>query len=80
MTTIKPTKNEVFNELRAKGCTWCGGRGCECYSRQMKSCYEDAEKRLTKAIKTDEEIKADIAYHEKLWSEIDSMMNDMRGD
>lgn len=74
MTTIKPTKNEIFNELRLNGCTWCGGHGCECYSRQIKSCYEETEKRLTKTIKTEEEIKEDIAYNEKVWSEIMSII------
>jgi len=57
MEIIKPTKNQVFNKLKHDGCSWLGGKGCECYSRQMKSCYETAEKDLTKIIYTAEEIE-----------------------
>ena len=41
-----PTKNEIFNHLRCSGCTWCGGRGCECYSRTLKECFEGAKNDL----------------------------------
>ena len=42
----KPSRQEVFDELRRQGCCWVGGHGCECRSRQLKSCYEIAEKNL----------------------------------
>ena len=48
MKVITPTEKEVFNSLRLGGCTWCGGQGCQCYSRQLKNCYKEEEKRLTR--------------------------------
>ena len=57
MKVIKPTKQEVFNSLRQGGCCWLGGHGCECYSRQLKSCFELEEKRLTRTEYTEEEIE-----------------------
>lgn len=74
MKIIKPSKNEVFNELRENGCTWCGGKGCECYSRQLKACYEETEKRLEKVVKTEEEINTEIECNKKICEEIFSMI------
>ena len=48
----QPTKSEVFGALRCAGCTWCGGHGCECYSRTLKECYERAEKDLIRQEET----------------------------
>lgn len=58
MKEIKPTKQEVFAELRRAGCCWLVGmgKGCECYSRQLRYCYADAERRLTRREYTAEEI------------------------
>lgn len=67
MKEIKPTKKQVLDELRSGcGCCWLGGSGCECKSRQIKVCYEEAEKRLTKTEKTPEEIKQDIEHNQKV--------------
>ena len=48
MKVITPTEKEVFNSLRLGGCTWCGGHGCQCYSRQLENCYKQEEERLTR--------------------------------
>ena len=39
-------KKEVFSRLCKDGCCWLGGHGCECYSRQLKLCYSEMEKRI----------------------------------
>lgn len=59
MKEIKPTKQEVFADLRAQGCCWLVGmgKGCECYSQTLRQCYADAEKRLTRHEYTQEEIE-----------------------
>ena len=58
MEKIEPTKKQVFEELRCgKGCCWLGGHNCHCYSRQLKQCFEEKKKSLTKTILTEEEIK-----------------------
>lgn len=74
MKITKPTKGEVFQELRAIGCCWLGGSGCHCYSRQIKQCYEEAEKRLTKKTLTDEEIQQAQKKHDETWKQINEMI------
>lgn len=81
MQVIKPTKQEVFRELRQfTGCCWLGGTGCECRSRQLGICYKEAEQRLTKTILTDEEIKAGQARNAAAMKEIEDMLNSAFGD
>lgn len=70
MEIIKPTKQQVFNSLRQNGCCWLGGHGCECYSRQLSTCFADEEARLTKSIPSAEEIAQSQAAHEDLWRDI----------
>lgn len=70
MELTKPTKQEVFNSLRNHGCIWLGGHGCECRNRQLKGCYEEAEKWLTKATETESEIREAAEHNRAVWDEI----------
>lgn len=70
MITIRPTKQQVFNSLREKGCCWIGGHGCECYSRQICQCYAEEEARLTKSEPSAAEIKQAQEDNERVWREI----------
>ena len=70
MTVIKPTKQQVFESLREKGCCWVGGHGCACYSRQICDCFVEEEKRLTKTELSDSEIEQSQFLHEQTWKEI----------
>ena len=59
MKIIKPTKREVFRAMKADGCTWCGGCGCECTARiNMRTCFKITEHQLTRKEYTAEEIEA----------------------
>ena len=80
MRIIEPTKKEVFEAMKMDGCTWCGGCGCECTARiNMRTCFELAEKRMTRKEYTDDEIEAmksqpceaDEAFNE-FWQYINS--------
>lgn len=45
--------------MKADGCTWCGGYGCECHGRiNMGTCFEMTKKRLTRKEYTEGEIEA----------------------
>lgn len=80
MQVIKPTKKEVFNYLRkTTGCCWLGGAGCQCKSRQLSNCYADAEKQLTKTIKTPEEIQQDQKEHEQFLNDINNILDELAG-
>lgn len=70
MKVVKPTRQQVFNSLREKGCCWLGGTGCECYSRQLGNCFSDEEKRLTKTELSASEIEQSQISHEREWNEI----------
>lgn len=69
MKIIEPTKNEVFNSLKMR-CIWLGGKGCECYSRQLKECYESEKRHLTKTEYTEEELDENIKRNTEIWTEI----------
>lgn len=75
MKYVSPSINEVYNSLRASGCCWLGGKGCECYSRQLKQCYQAEEKRLTKTVYTDDEIKQMQIENQKAMAEINEAIN-----
>ena len=75
MEVIKPTKKQVFKELReVDGCCWLGGKGCHCYSRQLKGCYADTERRLTITYYTDEEIMERKLKNAKFIEEIQKLL------
>lgn len=80
MKVIKPTKNEVFKELKLGGCIWLGGSGCECKSRQLNICYAETEKSLTRIEKTPEEIAQDIIDNEKAMQDINNALAMLHGD
>lgn len=81
MQVVKPTKQEVFDELRKNiGCCWLGGAGCQCHSRQLSQCFKATEKNLTKTILTGEEIKAGQARNAAAMKEIEDMLNSAFGD
>ena len=81
MQVIKPTKQEVFDELRKNiGCCWLGGAGCQCRTRQLGQCFKETEKNLTKTILTDEEIKAGQARNAAAMKAIEDMLNSAFGD
>ena len=80
MKITKPTKREVFQELRESGCCWLGGSGCNCYSRQLSQCYAEAEKRLTKKTITFEEIQQSQKKHEETWNQINNILNELWGE
>ena len=78
MEIIKPTKKQVFDDLRKNtGCCWLGGSKCHCYSRQLCDCYNDTERRLTKTILTEEEIKAGQEQNAKAMREIDNILHEL---
>lgn len=79
MTVVTPTKQEVFNSLRAFGCCWLGGQGCECKSRQLSECYKAEETRLTKTVLTGEEIKRAKEINRKAMEELSEMLNECFG-
>ena len=74
MEIIKPTKKQVFDELRNGGCCWLGGQGCECKSRQLCNCYKEAETRLTKTEYTAEEIEENKRQNAKAMQEIEEAL------
>lgn len=80
MKVVVPTKQEVFNSLRAKGCCWVGGQGCQCYSRQLKDCYCAEEKHITKISYTDDEIKQMQLNNQKAMAEINRILDETFGD
>ena len=58
MKIVEPTKREVFEAMKADGCTWCGGCGCECTARiNMSTCFKITEQRLTRTEYTEQEIE-----------------------
>ena len=77
MKVITPPEKEVFNSLRLGGCTWCGGHGCQCYSRQLENCYKEEEKRLTRVEYTEEEIREFQEVNKKTWEDIDEVLNSL---
>lgn len=79
MTVVMPTKQEVFNSLRAFGCCWLGGQGCECKSRQLSECYKAEESRLTKTALTDDEIKRAKENNQKAMDELSVMLDECFG-
>lgn len=76
MKVIVPTKQEVFNSLRAFGCCWLGGQGCECKSRQLSECYKAEEKRLTKTLLTEEEIEQAKENNKAAMDELYEMLDE----
>ena len=74
MKVITPTEKEVFNSLRLSGCIWCGGHGCQCYSRQLENCYKQEEERLTRVEYTEEEIKEFQEVNKKTWQDIEEVL------
>lgn len=74
MQIIMPDKKEVFEHLRTQtGCTWLSGSGsrCCCHSKsQMRYCFDDTVKRLTKTILTDAEILEGRAQNEKAMNDL----------
>jgi hypothetical protein len=79
METIPPTKEQVWNELRCQGCCWLGGNGCHCYSRQLKQCFAETEKRLTKTEYNEEEIAEKQKRNAKVMEDIDRMLGEIFG-
>lgn len=80
MQVVKPTKQEVFDELiKNIGCCWLGGTGCQCRSYQLVQCFKETERSLTKTILTDEEIKAGQARNEAAMKDIEDMLNSTFG-
>ena len=82
MQIIKPTKKEVFEEMRkGDGCCWLGGRGCQCYNKSwnIKGCYESAEKRLTKTIYTEEEIAEHTENNKKAMENLNNLLDELFG-
>lgn len=81
MKEIKPTKQEVFAELRRAGCCWLVGmgKGCECYSRQLYHCYAEAERQLTRYEYTDEEITEAKKVNEIKVNEIYDLLDEIFG-
>ena len=72
MKIIEPTKNEIFRDMKMSGCTWCGGRGCECHMRtNISGCFNDTKKRLTKIEYTAQEIEEGIKENMQAMKEID---------
>ena len=44
MQVIKPTKKEVFEQMKLEGCTWCGGYGSKSNNKnKYKTCLEQRE-------------------------------------
>ena len=81
MQVIKPTKQEVFDELRKNiGCCWLGGAGCQCRNRQLGQCFKETENNLTKTILTGEEVKAGQARNAAAMKEIEDILNSAFGD
>ena len=71
MEIFEPTKKEIFLSLKnVHGCCWLGGKGCECYSRQLKSCFEEEKRRLTKKEFTEKELDENIKKNTEVWTEI----------
>ena len=81
MEVVKPTKKQVWDELRQnRGCCWLGGSGCHCYSRSLSQCFAEEEKRLAKTIYTKEEINQQIENNRKAMKEIDKALNFLNGE
>ena len=76
MQRITPTKKEVFDELRSWGCCWLGCQGCECKSRQLRVCYTDAERRLTRTEYTEEEIREAQERNAKEMKELSDILDE----
>ena len=81
MQVVKPTKQEVFDELRKNiGCCWLGGIGCQCHNRQLGQCFQETERQLTKTVLTGEEIKEGQARNAAAMREIKNILNSIFGD
>lgn len=81
MQVVKPTKQEVFDELKKNiGCCWLGGIGCQCRTRQLGQCFKETENNLTRTILTGQEIKAGQARNAAVMKEIEDMLNSAFGD
>jgi hypothetical protein len=76
MEVIKPTKEQVFESLRADGCCWLGGNKCHCYSRQLRICMADAERRLTITKYTEAEIMERRAENAKFIEELNKILEE----
>lgn len=81
MEKIKPTHREIMAEL---DCCYYSRwhRGiCECKSpNQFKSCYEAAEKRLTKTVLTEEEIMQKQKANAKAMLDIERALATFHGE
>lgn len=79
MKIIKPDKKEVFEHLRTQtGCTWLGGSKCRCHSKsQMRYCFDDTVKQLTKTILTDAEILESQAKNEKAMNDLHIILDNL---
>ena len=81
MQVIKPTKKEVFEQMKLEGCTWCGGYGCEChYKINFKTCFDQTENRLSRTEYTPEE-EAELARQgNEARAELDAFLEEFFGD
>ena len=77
MRIIEPAHKDIMQYL---DCCYFGKyhKGqCECHSRnQFKSCYENAKKRLTRYIYTDEEIQQSIDKNAKAMADIEKALSE----
>ena len=81
MQVIKPTKKEVFEQMKLEGCTWCGGYGCEChYKINFKTCFDQTEKRLSRTEYTPEEEAELTRKGNEARAELDAFLEELFGD
>ena len=78
MKIIEPTHKEIMQYLDCCHYTrWHKGQ-CECQSRgQFKSCYEQAKKRLTRQIYTEEEIQQQQEKNAQAMKDIENALSEL---
>ena len=78
MTIIEPSHKEIIQYLDC--CYYsCWHKGqCECHMpSQFKDCYEQAKKRLTRHILTDEEIRQAQEKNAKAMADMDGILHEL---
>ena len=81
MQVIKPTKKEVFEQMKLEGCMWFGGYGCEChYKINFKTCFDQTEKRLSRTEYIPEEEAELTRQGNEARAELDAFLEELFGD
>ena len=75
MKIKEPSQSEIFREMKANGCCWLGGHGCQCHCKcNWNGCFVATKEHLTKVEYTEAEVKQQQVENEKFCNEVDEML------